>query len=147
MLYQRKKLWYLWATASLLIFVLLLWFTIDREVVKAEASYVWGQWFSIIVVSNLLIIVSTFVLEERIGLKTRPPASQFLFRICFGFSLIFLSLPLIAFLTHVPSHGIESFKTIGTICFVVEPLLAVTLGTFFYGDNIKEYMARRKTDV
>lgn len=143
MLNQRKKLWYLWASVSLVIFALLLWFTIDRDVIKSEARYIWGIWFSTIIVSNLLIIVSTFVLEERVGLKDRPPASPFLFRMCFGFSVIFLLLPFIAFLTHVPRDGIESFKTIGTICFVIEPLLAVTLGAFFYGDNIKEYLKRK----
>ena len=146
MLEQRKKLWYLWATFSLIIFVLLLWFTINRKVIYTNANYtnyIWVKWFGIIIVPNILIIVSTFVLEERVGLKDRDPASQFLFRMCYGFSFIFLLIPFIAFFNFHSDDGIDSFKSVAKICYSIEPVLTVTLGTFFYGDNIKEYLTNR----
>ncbi len=139
MLSQRKKIWYLWAIVSLIVFIVLLLLTLTNRF-EGQRLYIWGVWFGTIIVSNLLIIISTFVFEEKAGIRDRKPISSFLFRLAWGFSFIFLMLPLIAVfswpLTNIV-NPIVTFKQIGVIAYTVEPIMAITLSLLFYGDNLK----------
>lgn len=139
MLKQRKKMWYLWASISTLVFIILLLLTLTNRF-EGNRLYIWGVWFGTIIVSNLLIILSTFVFEEKAGIRDREPISPFLFKIAWGLSFLFLLLPLAAVLvwplTNI-ANPIVTFKQVGVIAYTVEPLMAITLGLLFYSDNLQ----------
>lgn len=142
MLSQRKKIWYLWSSLSLVVFLILVLLTLTNRF-EGQRLYIWGVWFSTIIVSNLLIIISTFVFEEKAGIRDRAPISPFLFKLAWGFSFIFLMLPLIAVLSWPVTnivYPIVTFKQIGVIAYTVEPLMALTLSLLFYGDNLKSLL-------
>jgi len=136
---QRKKIWYLWAICSLIVFLVLLLLTLTNRF-EGYRLYIWGVWFGTIIVSNILIILSTFVFEEKAGMRDKPPISSFLFRIAWGFSFLFLLLPLSAVftwpLTNI-ANPIVTFEQIGVVAMATEPLMAITLSLLFYGDNLK----------
>lgn len=140
MLSQRKKLATLWFAVSGLFFLVLLLMTLTDRLNGNEIYHAWTKFFFPLVPS-LAMIISTFVKDEQKGIKSKPAASPFLFRLTYMLSAIAVSLPLLLLLFFPfvePENPIAYINERWIIVTVFEVLPFTALGFFFYGNWTKK---------
>jgi hypothetical protein len=132
---QRKQLAILWFGISGIFFLVLLLMTITDRLNGTEIYHAWTKFFFPLVPS-LAMIISTFVKDEKQGIKSKPAASPFLFRLTYILSAITVSVPLLLLLYFPfvdPENPIAYINDRWVIVTVIEVLPFTALGFFFYG--------------
>jgi hypothetical protein len=140
---QRKQLAILWFGISGIFFLVLLLMTITDRLNGSEIYHAWTKFFFPLVPS-LVMIISTFVKDEKLKIKSKPAASAFLFRLTYILSAISVSVPLLLLLYFPfvePENPIAYIDTRWIIVSVIEVLPFTALGFFFYGkwNKSREY--------
>ncbi|MDT0594525.1 hypothetical protein [Glaciecola petra] len=140
MIEQRKKLAILWFSVTGLFFLVLLIMSITDRLNGSEIAHAWTKFFGPLALP-LGMIISTFVKDEKAGVKSKPAASPFLFRMTYILSFICVSLPLL-FLLYFPfvdpENPIAYINSRWVIIAAVETLPFTAMGFFFYGNWVKK---------
>ncbi len=142
---QQKKLAWLWFGVSGSIALLLLTMTMTGRFVGDEIEQVWKSWFSLRLIPTLTVIISTFVLAEKIDIRSNPAAVNGNFGICFWLSFVYLLLlmGLILTIPFDPVKPVDWLNKYNPIALIFDGLLAGGLGYFFYADITKDIIKNK----
>lgn len=131
---QRIKIALIWLGFSGVTFALLIMQMIFGRYEDKALETVW-QWFLPLIIPTLILILQRFIAEEKRGLKDKPPGSLFLFRLCIGLSILYLSLPLLQLLTipiSAPEAPLKWLKQSELWILGIQALPFAAIGYFFH---------------
>lgn len=130
----QKRLAILWGIGALFSFCLMIWLTVPANIFKSEQVRDAWNWFLLLVLPFLTLIVSSVVAEANQQNPSAAPTNDLAFGIAWWLSVVYLILIVVMELTvlwSATSTPLDILKGSNLFLTPIQGLLGIALGFFF----------------